>query len=203
MIRAKLQQELKKWKSLREYLNSDGLQENAKDSIAELSLVDNHPADVGTETLNRAQDIAYRASLDESIERMEQALQKIDEGTYGLCDRCGSPISLARLQAKPEASLCIDCQRLGEQSEAEDINNRPLEEDVLNVPFARTFLDKADQTGFDGEDSWQAVARYGTSESPSDVPDAENYPDVYEDAGEERGIVQDVEKFADIDAEEW
>ena len=192
-IREKLENELNEWQILRDYIQQNGLDEGAKDSISELSVIDNHPADVGTETLNRAQDLAYKANLDRSINRYELALAKLNAGTYGLCDECGRPIGMERLQAKPEAALCIDCQKQLESAGSNRINTRPREEDALGVPFARTFLDDADQTGFDGEDSWQAVAQYGSSDTPSDVPGADHYPNIFEDADEPRGIVEEVE----------
>ena len=42
-----------------------------------------------------------------SLEKIEKAMSKIDEGTYGLCDRCGKPIEKARLKALPYANLCL------------------------------------------------------------------------------------------------
>jgi DnaK suppressor protein len=50
--------------------------------------------------------------------KIERALQKIDEGTYGLCEECEEPISLKRLQARPEAQLCIQCKEAQEKEEA-------------------------------------------------------------------------------------
>jgi DnaK suppressor protein len=44
-------------------------------------------------------------------EKLERALAKLDEGTYGLCDNCGGPIAPGRLEAAPESTLCIDCAR--------------------------------------------------------------------------------------------
>jgi DnaK suppressor protein len=45
-------------------------------------------------------------------ERIERALDKITEGTYGLCDECGVPIEPGRLRAAPESALCLECARL-------------------------------------------------------------------------------------------
>jgi DnaK suppressor protein len=52
------------------------------------------------------------------MSKIEKALQKIDEGTYGLCEECEEPISLKRLQARPEAQLCIQCKEAQEKEEA-------------------------------------------------------------------------------------
>ena len=52
------------------------------------------------------------------MEKIEHALRKIDEGIYGLCEECEELISLKRLQARPEAQLCIQCKEAQEKEEA-------------------------------------------------------------------------------------
>ncbi len=51
------------------------------------------------------------------ISKIQQALQRIDAGTFGLCTSCGEPIGAARLRARPVTELCIDCKREAEQRE--------------------------------------------------------------------------------------
>jgi DnaK suppressor protein len=48
-------------------------------------------------------------SLNATEERLERALAKLDEGSYGVCDRCGRPIPAARMEAAPESVLCVAC----------------------------------------------------------------------------------------------
>ena len=73
------------------------------------------------------------------------------------------------------------------------MRSRPVEEELLAPPFARTFTtDEDDQTAFDGEDAWQAVAQMGTAESPQDLGGNIIYEEMYSD--EPRGIVADVEQ---------
>lgn len=50
--------------------------------------------------------------------KIEHALRKIDEGTYGICEECEETISLKRLDARPEAQLCIQCKEAQEKEEA-------------------------------------------------------------------------------------
>ena len=50
--------------------------------------------------------------------KIDKALRKIDDGEYGLCEECDEPISLKRLQARPEAQLCIQCKEAQEKEEA-------------------------------------------------------------------------------------
>jgi DnaK suppressor protein len=65
------------------------------------------------EAISRFNDIGVGTSLETGLERTERALAKLDEGTYGLCDRCGQPIAEKRLRAMPDVVLCIDCARHG------------------------------------------------------------------------------------------
>jgi DnaK suppressor protein len=52
------------------------------------------------------------------MDKIELALKKIDEGTYGICEECEEPIAIKRLQARPEAPLCIQCKEAQEKEEA-------------------------------------------------------------------------------------
>src|SRR5438093_11054534 len=64
-------------------------------------------ADAGTATFERERDLSLVNNLRDLTERIDKALAKMDEGTYGLCDRCGKPIEKLRLKALPYASLCL------------------------------------------------------------------------------------------------
>jgi DnaK suppressor protein len=68
---------------------------------------DEEYADAGTATFERERDLSLVNNLRDLIERIDKALGKIQEGTYGLCDRCGKPIEKLRLKALPYANLCI------------------------------------------------------------------------------------------------
>ncbi len=66
-------------------------------------------ADTSQVTAERGEVEALAGSLREALDEVEHALAKLDEGTYGVCERCGKPINPARLEAMPAARLCIDC----------------------------------------------------------------------------------------------
>ena len=66
-------------------------------------------ADSGQVTAERGEVEALAVSLRDTLNDIEDALQKIDEGTYGVCEQCGGPIGEARLEAMPAARLCITC----------------------------------------------------------------------------------------------
>ena len=71
-------------------------------------------ADGAHTAAERGQAITIVRELKGSLADVERALRKIDEGTYGVCERCGNPIAIERLEALPWAILCIDCAHLGE-----------------------------------------------------------------------------------------
>lgn len=160
--------------------------EPLKNSIGELSGYDNHPADLGAETFERAKDLGLKDNSKVLLMKVNHALDRISEGTYGICENCGKPISEERLKALPYTTLCIDCKKSAENQE--ENSRRPLEEEVLGFPFGRSFRDGTDEVGYDGEDAWQDVARYGTSSGPQDIPGAVDYTETYEDGNEELGI---------------
>ncbi|HHX41150.1 MAG TPA: hypothetical protein GX715_14410 [Armatimonadetes bacterium] len=87
-----------------------GQDQDMSETLSELSDYDDHPADIATETFEREKDRALRENARETIERVEAALQKMENGTYGLCDICGQPIPVGRLDAVPYATLCVKCQ---------------------------------------------------------------------------------------------
>jgi DnaK suppressor protein len=64
-------------------------------------------ADAGTATFERERDESLVNNLQDLIQRIDKALGKVAEGTYGLCDRCGKPIEKLRIKALPYANLCI------------------------------------------------------------------------------------------------
>ena len=62
-----------------------------------------------SEAVSRLTDIGVGESLERRLDRTERALTKLNEGTYGICDVCGRPISGGRLKAMPNGVLCVDC----------------------------------------------------------------------------------------------
>lgn len=170
-----------------------GLQESMADSLGELSLYDNHPADIGNELFQREKDFALKDNAQLQLEGIEKALTRIEDGTYGFCVSCLKPIDEERLETMPEAIHCLECRQ--EVEDDGELDYRPIEEEIIQPPFGSQ--DNDSDLQFDGEDAWQAVARYGTSETPSDLSgfgdDAAEYPNVYVDWDEDRGQVEDVE----------
>jgi DnaK suppressor protein len=61
------------------------------------------------EAVSRFNEVGVVDSLDASVERVERALAKLAEGTYGACDSCGGEIPAQRLEARPESTVCVNC----------------------------------------------------------------------------------------------
>jgi DnaK suppressor protein len=69
-----------------------------------------HMADNASEVFEQAKNLAVHTSLHRTLASVEKALQKMDRGVYGCCEKCGEPIDPARLKALPYAELCMACQ---------------------------------------------------------------------------------------------
>lgn len=76
---------------------------------SELADYDQHQADQATELFLREQDQAIHDTLTLELTQVETSLRKLDEGTYGYCERCGKTIPQERLEALPSAVYCLHC----------------------------------------------------------------------------------------------
>jgi DnaK suppressor protein len=94
------------------------LHESSTESLEEESgeeTYDNHLADSATATLNREIDYTLEENSENVLNAIDEALERIEAGTFGTCARCGKQIAEERLEAIPYATRCIDCQRLAER----------------------------------------------------------------------------------------
>jgi phage/conjugal plasmid C-4 type zinc finger TraR family protein len=82
-----------------------------REVTGELSTVDQHPADVADFTYQRELQQTTQELLDREAQQVQDALRARANGTYGVCQECGRRIPAARLAARPEATLCVACQR--------------------------------------------------------------------------------------------
>ena len=101
--------------------------ESLKERTGEDSSYDQHSADLALETFERGKDLGLKDGLEIDRAKIALALERIDKGNYGNCLRCGNPIPEGRLQAVPEAELCIHCQR---EQEVAPASTRPVEEET-------------------------------------------------------------------------
>lgn len=87
-----------------------------KDAAGDLSGYTLHMADMATDMYNREFSMELAEGERERLYNLEEALKRIDEGSYGRCDHCGCAISKPRLKALPQAKCCIKCQEKQERS---------------------------------------------------------------------------------------
>lgn len=151
------------------------IQQNALEEIAELSIIDNHPADMGTELFEREKDQALHMHAGDELKKVENALQAIQKGTYGKCEKCGKDIPLERLKVIPYTTVCIN------HAIENEIANDPSQEDsVLKYANPNTFANRYKEDPRDSIDSFKEIAQMGTSETPSDfMGDQEDYNQLY------------------------
>lgn len=175
-----------------------GTRQAMKDSIGELSLYDNHPADVSSELFERGKDIKLGEDAKIILKRVNEAIDLLNSGKYGICERCGNDIEKSRLDLIPYTRLCSKCQ--GDvHVTAPPKRDRPVEEEVLGTPFGNSVRDRK-SPGIDGEDVWQDLERYGTASGPQDLVGILDSEEVFEEGGNQtRGAVEDVEMIATKD----
>ena len=114
--RARLSEERARLQGLHDDFVESGLtSDSEEDSLAELSSLDQHQADVGTETFDRERDLSILERVEAELADVEHALRRLDEGTYGTCEACGKPIDDDRLEAMPAARFCLDDQATAER----------------------------------------------------------------------------------------
>ncbi len=167
--------------------NEMGMDVSIRDSTSELSSYDNHPGDLGTETFEAEKNFSFRLNDKYIVSEIDVALKKINDGEYGKCEVCHKDINEERLEIRPYARLCINCENDFEQKVWDEERGRSIEEKVLYPPFGRSFTDNSieDKVGFDGEDAWQQVNEYNVKDS--------GYEYGVED---DLGTVEDVEKIS-------
>jgi len=104
--RERLQTEIS---GMRSGVDADSFEENETDAV------DQHQADDASELFEREKNLTVLRTLEINLQQVDDALGKIQAGTYGVCERCGRSIGDKRLQALPEATHCIECQTILER----------------------------------------------------------------------------------------
>ena len=111
MLRSRLKQERKR---LTEELEQIGTDNRIADEHRDGALFGKR-GEASAETAEMRKRLALKHQLSESLAEVEHSLHKLDDGTYGLCDNCGQRINRARLEALPQANLCLNCKALQER----------------------------------------------------------------------------------------
>lgn len=106
--------------------------ETARNSLTEmteeLSAYDQHPGDLGSETFEREKDAGLQELIETQLVKVNDALSRLSNGNYGICELCGQRIDPLRLERLPSANLCISCA-----TKSQDRFPRPQEEEILDM----------------------------------------------------------------------
>jgi RNA polymerase-binding protein DksA len=97
------------------HISEDTLKKSQKDAAGDISGYTYHMADVATDTYDREFSLGLASNDREALYELDDALKKIDEGSFGICEACKSLISKNRLKAVPDARLCVKCQEKKEK----------------------------------------------------------------------------------------
>ena len=112
--------ELKRFRRILEE-KREALIKNAQQTIAEDMTLDANdlPDEMDLASSEYIQSFTFRLRGREKVflQKIEKALRKIDEGSFGICENCDEPISVKRLEARPETNLCIRCKEDQERQE--------------------------------------------------------------------------------------
>jgi RNA polymerase-binding transcription factor len=98
------------------HLETTVLKVNPRDSSGDLSGYSFHMADAGTDAMEREKAFLFVSAEGRREREIVEALQRIYDGTYGVCENCGNPIARARLEAVPYVRLCVSCKQKEEQA---------------------------------------------------------------------------------------
>lgn len=90
-----------------------------KDSTGDLSSYSYHMADLGTDAQEREKKYQLASKSGRLLYHLDEAIRRIDNGTYGKCHECGKDIKKSRLNIVPHARFCIECK------EAEELSKKP------------------------------------------------------------------------------
>jgi len=97
------------------HISDDTLRKSQKEASGDISGYTYHMADVATDNYDREFSLGLASGERKSIYELDDALKRIEEGTFGICDDCKSSITKIRLRAVPSARLCIKCQQKREK----------------------------------------------------------------------------------------
>jgi RNA polymerase-binding transcription factor DksA len=104
--------------TLRQAEHETAFKGDQREETGESSVVGQHPADTADFTYQRELQQTTQQLLDREVEQVQAAMRARQSGTYGICQECRRPIPPERLQARPEATLCVECQRRVEAGRA-------------------------------------------------------------------------------------
>lgn len=97
------------------HISEDTLKKSQKDAAGDISGYTYHMADVATDTYDREFSLGLASNERQSLYELDEAIKRVEDGTFGICEECKTPISKTRLKAVPFARLCVKCQERKEK----------------------------------------------------------------------------------------
>lgn len=179
-------------------MEENGSGEQNRFASGELSSYDNHPADLGSEVFQITMNNTLKVNEEYNIGQIENALERIENGSYGVCEVCGKNIGNDRLEVLPFARRCIECENAA-HNENEDLYARPIEEKVWDAPFGRKHLNSQEDDEYEGSDILYDLAKHGNADSPQDLGGYKDYEEFYTNEVDKQGMTNDIENISNED----
>jgi DnaK suppressor protein len=110
-IRARLEEERQRLLVVRAGLLGDAETTGDAASVGELADYDQHPGDVGTEVFEHEKNVSILEQVNAQLSEIDAAFERLEKGSYGICEACGRPIEPARLEERPFARFCLEDQQ--------------------------------------------------------------------------------------------
>jgi RNA polymerase-binding transcription factor DksA len=112
--RKRLEQERTRLRGIRDDLTRQR-DESTSEGTGELSSVDQHPGDSGSETFELEKTVSLLDQVEDELQELEAAFQRVEDSSYGRCQACGRPIGDERLEAMPATRFCVEDQAKAER----------------------------------------------------------------------------------------
>ncbi|MDM7915069.1 MAG: TraR/DksA family transcriptional regulator [Candidatus Eisenbacteria bacterium] len=111
----KLREERENLAQTLDKLENSVLKRTQRDSAGDLSAYSIHPADLGTDAIDREKDLYIASAEGRQLREIDAAIARLEDGTYGTCESCGKEIGKKRLEVLPQVRLCLKCQERAEK----------------------------------------------------------------------------------------
>lgn len=179
-------------------MKDHGMSNQDNYSPNELSNYDNHPAEIASELFQVEFNNSLMIHQEHLLKETNDALERVNKGTYGNCEVCGREIEKERLEAVPYVTTCSYCEknRVDNETPMKANMDRPNEELVMDAPVGRKYLNKQEDDEYEGMDQFFDLVKYGSSDSPQDMGGYHDYEEYYTNKEDEQGIVDHMDQIS-------
>ncbi|MGJ0848668.1 transcriptional regulator, TraR/DksA family [Tissierella praeacuta DSM 18095] len=162
---------------------------------SELSNYDNHPADIGTELFMMEQDNGFKNSMKDTLNEIDNSLEDIKDGSYGICKACKKKINEERLDLIPYLKNCMECADSITITPDREMDTRkfvPIDEEQ-GTSFSDTTEDTVE---FDREDAYQKLASFNIVPDDPSFATGDDFGIMDEQDGDGGDGVEEVENIS-------